>query len=554
VEPKIDGFAVSLVYRNGVLVQGSTRGSGVVGDDITNNIRAIKSVPLRLLTKDERFMNIEVRGEVVMPKESFERVNKEREKRGEPLFANPRNAAAGTIKHLDPKVVAERGLDMIVHSIPEVIEGYRDMYSLLKDLGKIGLKVNPHVKLCNSIEEVKEYCDLWEPKRWELPYEVDGMVIKVTSFEHQRKLGSTSKSPRWMIAYKYPAAQVTTKLKEIKLQVGRTGTITPVAILVPVKIGGVTVSRATLHNADEIKRKDIRIGDTVFVARGGEVIPEIIKPVPENRTGEEKVFKMPENCPACGSKLVKYKDEVAWRCENINCPPQIERRISYFASRNAMDIEGLGPKVVAQLIKANLIRDFTDIYYLKREDLLGLERMAEKSVDNLLNAIEASKNREFYRVLFAIGIKYVGMRASKLLADKFKDIDGLKKASFEDINAIPEIGPVIAESVTKFFKDQNNLRIIERLRKAGVCLAAKEAKTPQSLSGKTFVLTGSLASFSRTEATKAIEKLGGRVSSSVSKKTDYVVVGESPGSKYEKAKELGIPIINEEEFKKLLAQ
>ncbi|MCK4306588.1 NAD-dependent DNA ligase LigA, partial [candidate division WOR-3 bacterium] len=358
---------------------------------------------------------------------------------------------------------------------------------------------------------------------------------------------------RWTIAYKYPASQETTKLEDIILQVGRIGTITPVAVLTPVNIGGVTVSRATLHNADEIARKDIRVGDTVFVERSGEVIPEIIKPVIEKRTGKEKIFKMPENCPACGSKIVRQGGEVAWRCENLQCPPQVQRRIGHFVSRNAMDIEGLGGKVIAQLIDAGLIDDFADLYELKREKLLKLERMADKSVDNLLRAIEESKNREFFRALFAIGIRYVGIHAAKLLADHFPSIDKLKEAGLEEINAISEIGPVIARSVVEFFENPKNLKIIERLKKAGVCLVGTPPEAESlPLSGKTFVLTGNLAGFSRIEATELIESLGGRISSSVSKNTDYVVAGESPGSKYDKAQKLGVPIINEEEFKKFL--
>ncbi len=562
IEPKIDGFAVSLVYRDGRLVQASTRGNGVIGDEITNNVRTIKSVPLQLLVKrhcslfvqEKNLMNIEVRGEVVMPKESFERINKERESQGKPLFANPRNAAVGTIKHLDPKVVAERKLDMIVHSIPHPPEGYKDHYTTLKDLGKIGLKVSQNTKLCKSIEEVMDFCDAWESKRWELPYEVDGMVIKINNFDQQKLLGQTTKSPRWTIAYKYPASQATTKLEDIILQVGRIGTITPVAVLTPVNIGGVTVSRATLHNSDEILRKDIRIGDTVFVERSGEVIPEIVKPVIENRTGREKTFKMPENCPSCGSKLVKHKGKVAWRCENLQCPAQINLRIEHFVSRNAMDIEGLGKKVIAQLVEANLINDFTDLYWLKKEELLKLERMADKSADNLLQAIEESKTRDFFRALFAIGIRYVGIHAAKLLANHFPSINKLKETGFEEINAIPEIGTVIAKSVVGFFENPDSLKIIERLKKAGICLVGTRPDVSLPLSDKTFVLTGSLSDFSRIKATELIESLGGRVTSSISKNTDYLLVGASPGSKYDKANKLGVPIINEEEFKKLISR
>jgi DNA ligase (NAD+) len=564
VEPKIDGFAVSIIYRDGVLVQGSTRGDGLVGDDITNNIRTIKSVPLKLsadttrhaeFPQGRKLMSIEVRGEVVMPKKSFRRVNEEREEKGESPLANPRNAAAGSIKHLDPRIVADRGLDMIVHTVPEPPEGYEDRCGLLKDLTRIGLKVNPDMKLCKSIEEAVDFCDSWEPKRWDLPYEVDGMVIKVNSFESRNRLGHTAKSERWAIAYKYPAVQVTTKLEDIILQVGRTGAVTPAAVLTPVNVGGVTVSRATLHNADEIARKDVRVGDWVFIERAGEVIPEVIKPIPERRTGKERRFTMPKNCPACGTKLVRYEDEVAWRCENLSCPPQVERRISHFASRNAMDIEGLGPKAVAQLIDAKLIKDFADLYYLEREGLLELERMAEKSVDNLLNSIKTSKGRDFHKLLFAIGIRYVGSNVAKLLSENFVSMNKLRVATSEQISEVSGVGPVIAEAVVKFFESSQNSQIIEKLRKAGVSMTAStEEGIRKPLSGKTFVLTGSLTGFTRGEATRSIESLGGNVSSSVSKKTSYVVAGDSPGSKYEKAKKLDVPIIGEQEFRSLLGQ
>ena len=564
VELKFDGVAVSLIYKKGKLVQGTTRGNGFVGDDVTHNIRAIKSIPLTLLTEKvraealtypiENLMNIEVRGEVIMPKGSFERVNRKRERENKPLFANPRNAAAGTLKHLDPQVTASRGLDIFIHTAPVPLKGYNTHYDTLMTLKKIGLKVNPDVKLCESAEEVTNYCDSWEPRRRDLPYEVDGMVIKVNSFEQQQKLGSTTKNPRWAIAYKFPALQVTTKLENIILQVGRTGTITPVAILTPVKLSGSTISRATLHNADEIARKDIRVGDTVFIEKGGEVIPEVVKPVIEKRTGKEKPFKMPSTCPVCESKLVRYEGEVAWRCENMRCPAQVQRRIEHFVQRNAMDIEGLGGKVIAQLIEARLIKDFTDIYYLKRENLLKLERMADKSVDNLLDAIEKSKTCDFHRVLFAIGIRYVGIHAAKLLAEKINSIDKLKEASFEDISSIPEIGPVVAQSVVDFFKDPKNLKVLKKLRKAEVNLktAVVAPFRMRPLTGKTFVLTGTLVSFTRDETTRLIESLGGRVSSSVSKKTDYVVAGESTGSKYDKAQKLGVSTIDEKEFKELL--
>ncbi|HID93661.1 MAG TPA: NAD-dependent DNA ligase LigA, partial [bacterium (Candidatus Stahlbacteria)] len=516
-ELKIDGFAVSLVYRDGLFVQGSTRGNGLVGDDITTNLRTIRSIPLKLLS--DEFRDIEVRGEVYMPKEVFAKLNRERERAGEPPFANPRNAAAGTVKQLNPKVVSDRRLDIFIHTVVNP-PGCKSHYEALKIAQKVGFRVNPHMKLCKSLDEVIEYCDTWEPKRHDLEYEVDGMVIKVNSIDAQQKLGTTIKNPRWAVAYKFPAEQVTTKLEDIVLQVGRTGVITPVAVLTPVRLSGSTISRATLHNQDEIKRKDIRIGDTVFIEKGGEVIPEVVKVVPEKRTGKEKPFKMPEYCPACGSKLVQYEGEVAVRCENIRCPPQVRRRIEHFVSRNAMDIEGLGEKVVDQLVNAGLIEDVGDLYYLKKEELLQLERMAEKSATNLLNAIEKSKERDFARVIFAIGIRNVGIHAAKLLAQHFTSIDSLKNASFDELRQIPEIGPVIAQSVINFFKDKENLKVIGKLRKAGVRLEAAKPKIPaveRKLEGKTFVLTGTLKSFTREEAKEKIEILGGRVSSSVSK-------------------------------------
>ncbi len=553
VTPKVDGFAVSLVYREGALEYGATRGNGIMGDDITNNIRTIKSVPLKLLTHEEKFKNIEVRGEVVMTREKFEKLNAKRKKEGLPLFANPRNAAAGTIKHLAPKIVAERELDMVIHSVPQPVEGYDSLYDLLTDLSKIGLKIVPYLKKCNSLEEVKSYCEEFKEKRKTLPYEIDGVVIKVDSFSLQHSLGVTTKSPRWAIAYKYPAPQATTKLKEIKLQVGRTGIITPVAILEPVKLGGVTIRRATLHNAEEIARKDIRIGDIVFVERGGEVIPEVVKPVKERRVGDELVFKMPKKCPACGSKLIRYEGEVAWRCENVNCPPQVERKIIYFASRDAMNIEGLGVKVVRKLLHYKLITDFGDLYFLKKESLLQLEGFQEKMAQNLVTAIEKSKEREFYRVIYAIGIRFVGLHSAKLLAERFKNIDKLMNASYEEIIKIKDIGPKVADSVVNFFKVENNLKLIHKLKSAKVNLEVKEEKEiPQLLKGQVFVFTGTLKEFTREEAKRRVEELGGEVKGSVSSRVDFVVVGENPGSKYTKAQELGLKIIGEEEFKNMI--
>lgn len=577
VELKIDGAAVSLVYENGKLLRGSTRGNGIVGDDITNNIRTIKSVPLILLTEDKNLAqiaqqswtswtnvpnvtksNIEVRGEVFLPKKSFESANLERAKSGEPLFANPRNAAAGTLRQLDPKVVANRKLDIFIHTSPYPIESTH--WGALQTLGKMGFKINPNKKLCKTIEEVMDYCNSWENKRKELPYEVDGMVIKVNDFELRERLGSTGKNPRWAIAYKFPATEVTTVLEDITLQVGRTGIITPVAKLKPVLLSGSTISSATLHNADEIARKDIRIGDTVFIKKGGEVIPEVIKPVIENRTGKEEVFNMPDSCPVCGEKLVRYEEEIAWRCENLQCPAQTQRRIEHFVSRDAMNIEGFGTKLVAKLMEEGFIREFTDIYKLKgkRAELIELDRMGKKSVDKLLAEIEKSKTVEFYHLIFALGIRHIGIHSAKLLANNFNNIDDLILASPERLTEIKEIGDIVAESIIAFLKSGKNIKLIEELRTAGVKLTLGRDRSldlsgdEKTLTGKTFVLTGELTNFSRNKATELIESRGGRVSSSVSKNTDYVIAGESPGSKYEKAKTLGVKIINEQEFKELL--
>ncbi len=554
LELKIDGVAVSLVYSDFILAKASTRGNGRIGDEITQNIKTIRSVPLRLITDDRRLKNLEVRGEVFMPKEAFVELNKEREKNGLPLFANPRNASAGSLKLLDPKEVAKRNLDILIHTVPQSIEGIDSHFSMLKILNKAGLKTSSHTRYCKTIEDVLKYRLEWENKRKNLPYEVDGIVIKVDKFSHQHELGSTDKSPRWAIAYKYPAEQATTRVVDIVPQVGRTGIITPVAVLEPVFLSGSTISRATLHNADEIARKDIRIGDNVFIEKGGEVIPEVIKSIPEARTGKEKVFEMPERCPSCGSKIVRYEEEVAYRCINAGCPSQVKGRIIHFAARNAMDIEGFGEKLVNILVDKELIKNYADIYFLKKEDLLSLERMAEKSVNNLLDAIEESKGRSFDRVLFALGIREIGSHTAKLLASHFQTMTKLQNGKYEELLQIPEIGPAAAESIIKFFSDHENRMIIKRLKEAGVNMGKEEKKeTPKPLFGKTFVLTGKLSKYARDDVTRLIENLGGRVSSSVSSNTDFVVVGESPGSKYEKAKELGVKTISEEELIKIIS-
>lgn len=553
VELKIDGFAVSLEYRDGELMRGSTRGNGTVGDEITQNLRTINSIPLKLITKDKKLIDIEVRGEVFMSRTVFDRLNREREKNGKPLFANPRNAAAGSIKNMDPRVVVKRKLDIFVHTAVEP-HHFKSHYSAIETLKDIGFKVTPVLEVAKDINEVLEVCKTWQSKRDALLYDIDGMVVKINDFEQHRKLGETIKSPRWAFSYKFPAEQAVTKVKDIVLSVGRTGTVTPIALLDPVKLSGSTVSRSTLHNQDEIKRKDIRIGDYVIVEKGGEVIPKVVKVVTEKRTGKEKKLKMPENCPVCGSELVQSKDEVAIRCINLSCPAQVKGSIQHFASRSAMDIEGLGYVLVEQLVEKGLVKNFADIYSLKFDDLVNLERMGKKSSENLLNAIEKSKERGLAMLIFAIGIRHVGIKAARILASAFQTMDKLMSASFEDLESLEEIGPVIAESIVNFLKNRENIKVIENLKANGVKMKLmNKVRVETLLSGKIFVLTGALKDYTRERAQKLIESLGGMVTSSVSSKTDYVVYGENPGSKFEKAKALGVKLINEEKFRKMTA-
>lgn len=553
VELKIDGFAVSLEYRDGELMRGSTRGNGTVGDEITQNLRTINSIPLKLITKDKKLIDIEVRGEVFMSRTVFDRLNREREKNGKPLFANPRNAAAGSIKNMDPRVVVKRKLDIFVHTAVEP-HHFKSHYSAIETLKDIGFKVTPVLEVAKDINEVLEVCKTWQSKRDALLYDIDGMVVKINDFEQHRKLGETIKSPRWAFSYKFPAEQAVTKVKDIVLSVGRTGTVTPIALLDPVKLSGSTVSRSTLHNQDEIKRKDIRIGDYVIVEKGGEVIPKVVKVVTEKRTGKEKKLKMPENCPVCGSELVQSKDEVAIRCINLSCPAQVKGSIQHFASRSAMDIEGLGYVLVEQLVEKGLVKNFADIYSLEFDDLVNLERMGKKSSENLLNAIEKSKERGLAMLIFAIGIRHVGVKAARILASAFQTMDKLMSASFEDLESLEEIGPVIAESIVNFLKNRENIKVIENLKANGVKMKLmNKVRVKTLLSGKIFVLTGALKDYTRERAQKLIESLGGMVTSSVSSKTDYVVYGENPGSKFEKAKALGVKLINEEKFRKMTA-
>ena len=554
-ELKFDGVAVRLKYENGILVLGATRGDGVQGDDITNNIKTIRSIPLRLINPDEKFLNIEVRGEVYMNKVDFEKLNEERERLGEKIFANPRNATAGTLKLQDPKLVAQRPLRFFAYYLMAEGVELESHYENLQILKRLGFPVCEHVKLCESIDEVIEFWRYWEERRDELPYEIDGIVVKVDSIRQQEILGAIAKSPRWAIAFKFTPRQAQTKLLGITLQVGRVGTITPVAELQPVPLGGVIITRATLHNEDYIKEKDIRVGDTVIVERSGEVIPKIVGVVLEKRPPDAVPFVFPKNCPVCGGPIERPAGEANYYCENPECPAQVRARIEHFASRGAMDIEGLGEAIADKLVTLGFLKNYADIYDLHKHKakLVRIEGFGEKSVQNLLNSIENSKKQPFHRVLYALGIRYVGSETAKLLADAFGSIDKLMNASVEQISSVYGIGPRIAESVYKFFHDERNLELIKRLKEAGLNFEVKpEEKAKKKLAGKTFVFTGTLKNFTREEAKEKVEELGGKVSNSVSRKTDYVVVGENPGSKYDKARQLGVKIITEEEFLELI--
>jgi DNA ligase (NAD+) len=555
-EPKIDGLAVALTYVDGLLVTGATRGDGYRGEDITQNLKTVRSIPLSV-PKDAppRF---EVRGEVYLPKAGFKRLNEERAKEEQPLFANPRNAAAGSVRQLDSSITARRPLDIFVYGLgwaegKAVPDTHWEIMQWLKSLG---FKINPNIALVHSLNEVEKYHQGWVESREKSPYEADGIVAKVNSIALQQELGTVAHEPRWAIAYKFPAVQGTTRLIDIGINVGRTGSLNPYAILEPVRVGGVVISSAALHNEEDIHRKDIRIGDWVVVQRAGEVIPEIVEPIVSRRTGKEKVFHMPGRCPVCGSEVIKPEGEAMHRCTNAACPSQALERIKHFVSRGAMDIDGVGEKLCQALFEAGLIKDAADLYYLTREQLLGLERMADKSASNVLKSIEKSKDRPLARVIFALGITHVGVQYAELLAEHFHRIDALAKASEEELSAIPSIGPKIAEGVVAFFRQEGNRRIIEKLRKAGVRLERGKVKEAQPeelpLAGLEFVLTGKLDSFSRSEAEAKIKALGGRAGSDVTRKTAYVVAGADPGSKLAKAEKLGTKTLNEAEFLQLL--
>jgi DNA ligase (NAD+) len=552
VEPKIDGAGISLIYQDGNFIQGVTRGDGVRGEDITQNLKTIKSIPLKI--KHIKLPHIlEVRGEVFMSRKSFENLNEDRKKEGEVLFANPRNAAAGSLKILDSNIVKERNLDTFIYALGYV-EGevpYKTHWEVLHWFKDLGFKINPYIKLVKNIDDVVEMCSLWDLKREDLGYDIDGMVIKVNSLDQQKNMGSTLKAPRWAIAYKFPAKQATTILEDIVVQVGRTGVLTPVAHLKPVSLSGVTISRATLHNFDEIARLDVRIGDRVLLERSGDVIPKIVKVIENVRTGSEKKFHIPKVCPVCGTDIIKEKEEeVAYRCPNaFSCPAQLVRGLEHFASRKAMDIEGLGQAIVEQLVEHKMVKNILDIYRLTKDDFLKLEFFADKKADNLINAIENSKNRDLANLVFALGIRNVGEKAGSVLAKKFHNLENLKHAKIEDLENVPDIGPGIASSVVEFFNMEQNKNLLHDLKNLGInIISTKEKNKSNIFENQTFVFTGELESLTRDEAGKLVEENGGRVSNSVSKKTSYVVVGKEPGSKYNKALDLGVKIITELDF------
>ncbi len=552
-EPKVDGLSCNLTYRNGRLSVAATRGNGYLGEDVTPNVKTISDVPSVLAVEDPPEL-VEIRGEVYMPVEAFERLNKEQARSGGKIFANPRNAAAGSLRQKDPAVTASRQLSIWCYGLGAA-EGLEiaSQWEALRWIEKAGLPVNPLVEKHDSLESVYDYTQKVLGMRHDLPYEIDGVVVKVDSFQLQEKLGATSKAPRWAIAFKFPPEEKTTKLLDIQVHVGRTGAVTPIAVLEPVRVAGSTVSYASLHNEDEVRRKDIRIGDWVIVRKAGDVIPEIVGPVKDRRTGEERTFEMPTACPVCGAPIVRPEGEAIARCSGgFSCPSQVLERLHHFVSRPAMDIEGLGYKTLALLLDEGLVSDEGDLYYLKPEDLERFPGFAEKSVSNIITAIEKSKSKPLHNLLVGLGIRHVGPRAARILAEHFGSIDKIAQASVEELEALEEIGPVIADSVHRYFQDPRHREIVEKLRKAGVNLVQERGPAGGPLEGLTIVVTGTLAGFSRQEAEAAIEERGGRAASSVSKKTSYVVAGENPGSKLAKAQELGVPVLNEEQFVKLL--
>ena len=562
-ELKIDGLGIALTYENGRLLRGVTRGDGVRGEDVTPNVRAIRAIPLRL--KGLPGGRLEVRGEVYLPRESFDRINREREDAEQPVFANPRNAAAGTMRTLDSALVASRALSAFVYHVAEPdpddtpADAKATYKEMLTQLRAWGLPVESHWRTCDGVDEVLAFCEEWADTRRTLGFDTDGVVAKVSDLAQRDRLGATAKFPRWAIAFKFPAEQATTRLISIEVNVGRTGAVTPYAVLEPVRLAGTTVQMATLHNEQEVARKDVRPGDIVLVEKGGDVIPKIVKPIVRQRAGGKDTpqpFVMPTECPACARPLERPDDEVIWRCPNVTCPAKIRRALQHFAARGAMDIEGLGESLVDQLVEQGLVSDFADLYALTTETLESLERMGPKSATNVMAQLERSKKNDLWRVLFGVGIRHVGERAAQVLARRFGRLEGLLAASLEELEAVHDVGPVVAASVRSFLDEPRNRTLLERLREAGVNFVQPdipaEQSTGASLEGLTFVLTGTLESQTREEARRAVEQAGGKVTSSVSKKTSYVVTGDDPGSKAQKAEALGVPTITEAEFVDLI--
>src|SRR5258707_1718412 len=555
-EHKFDGLSISLQYVNGLLARGVTRGDGRTGEDVTPNVKTIRSIPLRVelstLKKLKLPSTFEVRGEVLMTRKSFDAMNRQQEESGGKIFVNPRNAAAGSVRVLDPSITARRRLEFFAYYL--LVDGevpFAKHSESLEALKQLHFRASEDWKLCDGIDEVVKYCDVWEPKREKLPYEIDGVVIKANSIGIQGELGFTAKAPRWAIAYKYPARQEPTVVNDIIVQVGRTGTLTPVALLEPVQVGGVTVSRSTLHNMDEIERLGLQIGDTVLIERAGEVIPHVLKVVKEGKS--RKPFRMPKHCPECRSTIHHVEGEVAYRCVNAACPAKRRESILHFAGRHAMNIDGLGDKIVDQLVDKGLVKDVADLYALKEDEVAGLERMAEKSAQNLLEEIEASKKNSLARLIYALGIQFVGERTGQLLAEHFSSLEELAAAKEEELEEVPEVWPEVAASIVEIFSEAANRQLIKKLSKAGVHpRVERRVVKSQKLAGKSFVFTGGLANRSREEAGEIVQQHGGKVSGSVSEKTNYVVVGADPGSKYDKAKELGVTILTEADFEKLL--
>jgi len=551
-ELKIDGLSIALTYEDGVLARGVTRGDGVRGEDVTGNVRTIRAIPLRL--KGETPGTLEVRGEVYLPRASFDRVNREREDAEEPVFANPRNAAAGTMRSLDPSVVARRGLSAFVYQAAAGDSGPAEHAAALRRMRDLGLPVEPHWRECDGIEAVVAYCGEWDTRRHTLGFDTDGVVVKVNDLALRARLGATNKFPRWATAYKFPAQQARTRLKEIAVNVGRTGAVTPYAVLEPVALSGSTIQMATLHNEQEIARRDIRPGDLVVIEKGGDVIPKVVGPVLDARPPDTPPWVMPRACPSCGSLLVRPDDEVVWRCLNGSCPARIRRSILHFASRRAMDIEGLGEALVDQLVDRGIVTDVAGLYDLEAPTLAGLSRMGPTSARNLVGHIAKSRAVEFWRVLFALGIRHIGERAAQTLAAAYGSIDALVAAPADEMQAVRDVGPVVAASVRSYLDEPHNLALVERLRAAGLQLAgaAPAPAASQPLAGQTFVLTGTLASMPRDEAERAISALGGRVTGSVSKKTAFVVAGADPGSKLDKARQAGVAVLDEAAFLRLI--